>query len=138
MRLRIVRIIAAIALVAVAGGSTLAAGGSVYVTSGCDYPKLQDNSIVQGADVWVWLKPTGSGPDGLVAWTVDNPGGITQGPLSLTWDQGECTTFGSKYRLYHLDGFDSSVVGSYTLTMWYSAKDNTVSSDSFRVVPGLN
>jgi len=44
-----------------------------------------------------------------------------------------------KYVLYLAEGFDSSTLGSYTLTAWQGEAFNSqaISGDGFRVVPGL-
>ena len=112
-------------------GPATAAGGSAYVTSSCGYPSLQDNSIAQGSSVSVWIKVTGKGGGSYTWTTVDNAGAHTQ---SGTLDWQECSTFGSKYTWYWANNFNSSVLGSYTLTVWDS-NGKSVSGDAFRVVP---
>jgi hypothetical protein len=114
-------------------GTALASGGSAYVTSSCDYASLQDNTILQGDPVYVWIKTTGSGGTPTYWSTVDNPGGNVQDGDLVAQD---CTRDDGKYVLYLADGFDSSTLGSYTLTAW---DENWVpiSGDGFRVVPGL-
>jgi hypothetical protein len=115
-----------------AAGSALASGGSTYVTSSCDYASLQDNSIFQGDLVYVWIKTTGSGTGPYTWSTIDNPGGnFQEGDLTLE----DCTRDDGKYQLYQADGFDSSVTGSYQLTVW-DWNGQSVSGDGFRVVPG--
>lgn len=124
-------------ILVMAAGSALASGGSAYVTSDCLYPSLQDNSIVQGDEVYVWIKLTGSNTS-VGDWsTVDNSGANVQdGDLTATG----CTRGDGKYVLYWADGFDSNVLGSYTLTAWQgdAYTSQAISGDAFRVVPGLN
>lgn len=123
-------IAAGLLVVGLSAGSALAAGGSAYVTSGCSYGSLQDNTIDQGAEAYVWVKVTGKGGGSFTWSTVDNSGYSTQ---SGTLDWVECSTFGAKYVLYWANDFDSSVLGSYTLTVWDS-NGKSVSGDGFRVV----
>ena len=121
------------ALLVGAVGTALASGGSAYVTSACDYPSLQDNTIFQGDDVYVWIKLTGSNTD-VGEWsTVDNSGANVQsGDLTLV----DCTRGDGKYQLYLADGFVSEILGSYTLTAWQGEADasQAISGDAFRVV----
>jgi hypothetical protein len=117
-------------VIGLGAGTALASGGSAYVTSACDYPSLQDNTIVQGDDVYVWLKVTGKGVGDLTWTTVDSPSGdIQDGDLVLV----TCENSTDKYQLYLADGFDSSTLGSYNLTVWSNGV-TSVSSDGFRVV----
>jgi hypothetical protein len=124
------------ALLLGAGGTALASGGSAYVTSDCLYASLQDNTIVQGDAVYVWIKLTGSNTD-VGQWsTVDNSGNVVQyGDLTAE----DCVRGDGKYVLYLAEGFDSSTLGSYTLTAWQGEAFNSqaISGDGFRVVPGL-
>jgi len=127
-------------ILVMAAGSALASGGSAYVTSSCEYTSLQDNTIVQGDAVYVWIKLTGSNTY-VGQWsTVDNSGnnvdqGDLIGPLCTRYD----SKGNAKYFLYEASGFDSSVLGSYTLTAWQGAAytSQAISGDAFRVVPGL-
>ena len=123
------------ALLIGAAGNALASGGSAYVTSSCEYASLQDNTIIQGDDVFVWIKLTGSNTD-VGQWsTVDNSGNNVQsGDLTAV----DCTRDNGKYVLYLADGFDSSTLGSYTLTAWQGDAwvSQAISGDGFRVVAG--
>jgi hypothetical protein len=129
-------LLSAAMILVVAAGSALASGGSAYVTSSCEYASLQDNTIVQGDSIYVWVKLTGSNT-AVGQWsTVDNSGNnVQQGDLVAQ----ECTRDGGKYVLYLADGFDSSTLGSYTLTAWQGDAfvSQAISGDGFRVVPGL-
>jgi hypothetical protein len=119
-----------------AAGTALASGGSAYVTSSCDYASLQDNTIVQGDLVYVWIKLTGSNTD-VGQWsTLDNSGDNVQWGDLIAQD---CVRGDGKYVLYLADGFDSSTLGSYTLTAWQgdAFTSQAISGDAFRVVPGL-
>ena len=133
MNPRIVGLAVAAVLVIAMAGTGLASGGSAYVTSDCLYPSLQDNSIEQGDTVYVWIKFTG-GNNTVGEWsTVDNGGlNLQEGDLDYTGCER-----GNKYFLYEADGFDSSVLGSYTLTAWQgeSGDSTAISGDGFRVVP---
>ena len=137
MNPRIVGLFLAAVLIIAAAGTGLASGGSAYVTSDCNYPSLQDNSIGDGDTVYVWIKPTG-GNQTVGQWsTVDNSGANAQdGDL----DYASCVRYDSKgnvkYFLYEADGFDSSVIGSYTLTAWQGDAyvSTPISGDGFKVV----
>ena len=120
---------AGLLLLSLGASTAFAKGGSVYATSGCDYPSLQDNTIDQGADLYVWIKFTGNTVGVAYTWTtVDNGGAnLQEGYLEYTG----CTRDDGKYILYLADGFDSSVLGSYTLTAWNGSK--AISGDGFRV-----
>jgi hypothetical protein len=133
---KLAMILVAGALFIGAAGTALASGGSAYVTSSCDYASLQDNTIVQGDDVYVWIKLTGSNTD-VGQWsTVDNSGANVQSG-DLVWV--DCTRGDGKYQLYLADGFDSSTLGSYTLTAWQGEANasQAISGDGFRVVEGV-
>ena len=133
---KLATIVLAGALFLGAAGSTLASGGSAYVTSGCDYASLQDNTIFQGDALYVWIKLTGSNTD-VGQWsTVDNSGDVVQYGDLIAQD---CVRGDGKYVLYLADGFDSSTLGSYTLTAWQGEAfySQAISGDAFRVVPGL-
>ena len=123
-------------ILAIGAAPALASGGSAYVTSDCDYPSLQDNTIDQYADVYVWIKLTGGNED-VGQWsTVDNSGQNVQwGDLVET----DCTRAEGKYVLYLAEDFDSSVLGSYTLTAWQgdAFTSQAISGDGFRVVETL-
>jgi hypothetical protein len=122
-------LMAGLLVIGLGAGTALASGGSAYVTSGCDYASLQDNTIVSGDLVYVWIKFTG-GNDSVTGWTtVDNSGNNFQEGALL---EAGCTRGDGKYVLYLADGFDSSELGSYTLTAWNGAK--SISGDAFRVV----
>jgi hypothetical protein len=134
---KIATILLAGALFLGVSGNALASGGSAYVTSGCSVDgSLQDNTIVQGDDVYVWIKLTGSNTD-VGQWsTVDNSGNnVQQGDLIAQ----DCVRDDGKYVLYLADGFDSSTLGSYTLTAWQGDAyiSQSISGDAFRVVEGV-
>ncbi|HYN69345.1 MAG TPA: hypothetical protein VEX41_03955 [Candidatus Eisenbacteria bacterium] len=120
-----------------AAGSALARGGSAYVTSDCTYESLQDNTIEQGDLVYVWIKLTGDNTS-VGEWsTVDNSGSIWQsGALILDGCVRNDSKGNPKYVLYLADGFNSSVLGSYTLTAWQgdALDSQVISGDAFRVV----
>ena len=130
---KLATVILAGALLLGAAGTALASGGSAYVTSSCEYASLQDNTIVQGDAVYVWIKLTGSNT-AVGQWsTVDNSGNNVQsGDLTPV----DCQRGDGKYQLYLADGFDSSVLGSYTLTAWQGEANasQAISGDAFRVV----
>ena len=113
-----------------AAGTALGSGGSAYVTSGCDYTKsLQDNTIVQGDFVYVWVKEIGNGFGDLTWRAVANPGAHTAlGSLIPV----ACSTFGPKYVLYLAGDAIPVLLGSWTLTVWDG--DSPVSGDGFRVI----
>lgn len=117
-------------------GTALASGGSAYVTSECSFDgSLQDNTIVQGDELYVWIKLTGSNTD-VGQWsTVDNSGAVTQEGDLIAQD---CVRGDGKYVLYLADEFDSSTLGSYTLTAWQGDAyvSQAISGDAFRVVEG--
>ena len=130
---KLATVILAGALLLGAAGTALASGGSAYVTSSCEYASLQDNTIVQGDALYVWIKLTGSNT-AVGQWsTVDNSGNNVQsGDLTPV----DCQRGDGKYQLYLADGFDSSVLGSYTLTAWQGEANasQAISGDAFRVV----
>jgi hypothetical protein len=122
-------LLAGLMVIGLGAGTALASGGSAYVTSDCDYASLQDNTIDQGALLYVWIKFTGGNTTADLWTTVDNSGNLLQdGDLVAT----DCIRGDGKYVLYLADGFDSSVLGSYTLTAWNGTK--SISGDAFRVV----
>jgi len=130
MNPRLVGLSLAAVLVIAAASSGLAASGSVYVTSDCTYPSLQDNSLDNDYDVWVWVKQTGDG-FGALTWTAVNKlptGGTATDSGTLIEDA--CERDDGKYVLYEADSFDNNSLGSWTLTVWDGA--SSVSSDSFR------
>lgn len=128
----------AVVLVIAAAGTSLASGGSAYVTSGCSYPSLQDNSIEVGAPLYVWIKFTGGNDDANQWSTVDNQGALTQwGDLSFTGCTRNDSKGNPKYFLYLAEGFNSGEDGSYTLTAWQgnAFTSTPISGDAFQVVP---
>ena len=128
MNPRLVGLSLAVVLVMAAASVGLASGGSAYVTSSCEYPSLQDNSIDNDNVTYVWVKETGDG-FGTLTWTAfNNPSGATDGDgLTATG----CTRDGGKYVLYSVDGYPTSPLGSWTLTVWDGS--DSVSSDSYRL-----
>ena len=131
MNPRIVGLIAAVALVAAIGGSTLAVSKaqSAYVTTdtAC-YGDLQVNQMGDLSDAHVYLKSvTISQIDNDLVWTLWQ-GGVQ---VDSGWFDYECT-LNNKYKLADLEGLSYSGSGTFTLKVDWNSGTN-YSGDSFSV-----